>query len=374
MGKDVWGIVAAAGSGKRFGGDKLARRLPNGNTVLFQAIKQLVLGGVERIVVVGSPGAEHGLDALGEAVAAVVPGGAERADSIHAGLTAIPDDVALVAVHDGARPFVSAELVRACVDAARSTGAAVPVLPCVDTISVAMGDQLSAPLERQSLRRIQTPQVLRRNWLEAVCAERAGTDESSVLLRLGHPVATVPGEEGNRKVTHPNDLPTQPMRHAVGSGFDVHRFDPERPLYIGGLHLPGEPGLAGHSDADVLLHALVDAILGALGLGDIGQHFPPSEERWRGADSAIFVDAARKACDEAGGTIEHVDLTVIGERPKLAPHRDAIRQRVAALLHLPPSRTRHISSLATEDKSMFDDQMSSTSIVIICSNPSRLPR
>lgn len=346
--KPVWGIVAAAGKARRFGRDKLARRLEGGDTVLVQSCKRLLEGGVERLVIVGDPAVEHGLEQLGDALFAVVPGGAERSDSIRAGLQALPDEVEWVAVHDAARPFVSPGLVHAVIKQGQETGAAVPTLECVDTIAEIQGHHLRKPLKRTQLRRVQTPQVMRRDWLAQVVEQAAATDESSVLMALGYPVAAVPGDEENIKVTYARDLaPKAPRKSVTAMGFDVHRYDPDRPLYLGGVHLEGEVGLAGHSDADVLLHALVDAILGALGLGDIGQHFPPSEERWRGADSAIFVDAARKACDEAGGTIEHVDLTVIGERPKLAPHRDAIRQRVAALLHLPPSRV-NIKATTTE--------------------------
>ena len=328
----VWGIVAAGGSSRRFGGDnKLALPLAHGETVLWRSVAHLLAGGVERVVVVGTPGPEHDLSSFGEGIAAVVPGGAERADSVAAGLAQIPDSVEFVAVHDGARPFASPKLVAACIEQARQVGAAVPVLPAIDTVAKAEGAALCAPLERRQVVHVQTPQVMRRAWLAQVVACGGNTDESTVLQGLGHPVGTVEGEASNRKITRPEDVP---MDTVTGFGFDVHRYDPERTLVLGGLTLEGEIGLAGHSDADVLLHALVDALLGALGAGDIGDHFPPNEARWRGADSAQFVAHALELAAQHGAKLVHADCTVIGEQPRLTPHKAAMRTRLGELLRL----------------------------------------
>jgi 2-C-methyl-D-erythritol 4-phosphate cytidylyltransferase/2-C-methyl-D-erythritol 2,4-cyclodiphosphate synthase len=338
MNVSVWGIVAAAGSGQRFGADKLSIPLADGKTVLRAACDALLAGGVEGLVIVGAAGPHHELEALGPRVHAIVPGGATRSDSVAAGLAALPEDAELVAVHDAARPFVSPDLVRRLIDAAKEFGAAVPVLPCVDTITESDSNRLINSFERAKLRRVQTPQVMRRELLKALLQEDSASDESSVLIALGHHVAAVPGDERNIKVTTRNDLPQPARRFVSGSGFDVHRFDPERPLMLGGVFIENEPGLAGHSDADVLLHALVDALLGAVGAGDIGEHFPPSEARWRNADSSLFVTAAMQELQRVGARLEHVDLTLIGERPRLTPHKSRIRQRLSLLLNLPLTR------------------------------------
>ncbi len=335
MDNEVWGILAAAGQGQRFGGDKLARRLSDGRSVLLSACQGLLAGGVSRLVIVGQPGPEHQLDQLGQAVAAIVPGGAARTDSIRAGLSAVPASIQWVAVHDAARPFIDGQLVQRCIAAAQQSGAAVPVLACVDTIGEVDGDYLVSPLERKRLRRVQTPQVMRRTHLEAVVAQGAASDESSILLELGHTVATVPGDERNIKVTFARDLDESPRRYISGFGFDVHRFDADRPLVLGGVTIPETQGLAGHSDADVLLHALVDALLGAVGAGDIGEHFPPSDPTYKNADSAQFVAGAMRELAKAGARLEHVDLTLIGEQPRLQPHKASIRARLSELLGLP---------------------------------------
>lgn len=334
MNESIWGIVAAAGKARRFGGDKLAQRLPNGDTILYRSCAQLISGGIDHLVVVGSPGPPHQLDRLGRAIHAIVPGGAQRKDSIKAGLAVIPGDVQWIAVHDGARPFVTTDLIKRCIAAAQTTGAAVPALECIDTIARAENAQLISALDRSELRRIQTPQIMKRSWLTKVLDQEAASDESSVLLALGYPVATVTGDEDNIKVTYSKDLYAQSRRHVTGMGFDVHRYDADRPLYLGGLHIENEIGLAGHSDADVLLHALVDAILGGLGAGDIGSHFPPSDDRYKDMSSSVFVSYTMDLVRQAGGRLEHIDLTLIGERPRLTPHRDRIRAHLSDLLGL----------------------------------------
>ena len=338
MNVSVWGIVAAAGNAQRFGTDKLSVPLAGGKTVLRSACDALLAGGVEALVIVGSPGPHHQLEALGSRLYAIVPGGSTRSESVAAGLAALPECAQLVAVHDAARPFVAPDLVQRLIDAANEFGAAVPVLPCVDTIIESADGRLIKSFDRAKMRRVQTPQVMRRELLEELLQEGSASDESSVLIALGHRVAAVTGDERNIKVTLQSDLPKASRIFVSGSGFDVHRFDPERPLMLGGVLIPNEPGLAGHSDADVLLHALVDALLGAVGAGDIGEHFPPSEERWRGADSSLFVTAAMQELQRVGACLEHVDLTLIGEHPRLTPHKKRIRERLSELLKLPPTR------------------------------------
>ncbi len=344
------GVLVAAGRSVRFGADKLALRLDDGDTVLFHAARCLLEGGIAGLVIVGAPGSEHGLERLGPELLAVVPGGKERVDSVLCGLAALPVDADLVAVHDAARPFCHPQLVRRLCAAAAETGAAVPLLPSVDSLIQLDGSgQPSTGLTRADVRRVQTPQVARREWLlQALGSHGAGaTDESSALLAAGFPVMGVEGEEANIKITRPTDLPSRPRRTVVGQGFDVHRYDASRPLYLGGCELQGELGLAGHSDADVLLHALVDALLGAVGAGDIGEHFPPSEARWADADSTIFLAHAMGLVAEAGGRVEHVDLCLIGEQPRLRPYKALIVGRLSQLLEL-PAQSINLKATTTE--------------------------
>lgn len=344
------GVLVAAGRSVRFGADKLALRLDDGNTVLFHAARCLIDGGVAGLVIVGAPGPEHGLGRLGPGLLGVVPGGRERVDSVRCGLEALPVDANLVAVHDAARPFCSPQLVRRLCAVAAEKGAAVPLLASADSLIQLDGaGQPAAPLIRSDIRRVQTPQVARREWLlDALGSHGAGaTDESSALLAAGFPVTGVRGEEANIKITHPADLPSHPRRTVVGQGFDVHRYDASRPLYLGGCELQGETGLAGHSDADVLLHALVDALLGAVAAGDIGEHFPPSDARWADADSTIFLAHALSLVEEAGGRVEHVDLCLIGEQPRLMPYKALIVERLSQLLGL-PAQSINLKATTTE--------------------------
>lgn len=333
-------VLVAAGRSVRFGADKLALRLDDGETVLFHSARCLLEGGVAGIVIVGTPGPEHGLERLGTGILAVVPGGSERVESVRHGLAALPADTDLVAIHDGARPFCSPDLIRRLQACAAKTGAAVPVLPSPDSLlRVNESGEPIGVVVRDEIRRVQTPQVARRDWLTQALdsSEQVFTDESSALLLAGFPVTGVPGEETNIKITQPSDLPTPCRRTVVGQGFDVHRYDEERPLHLGGCTFPNEVGLAGHSDADVLIHALVDALLGAIGGGDIGEHFPPSDERWAGVESVVFLTHALEQVAAAQGRLEHVDLCLIGEQPRLAPYKAEIRQRLSQLLALPMS-------------------------------------
>ena len=332
------GVIVAAGRSVRFGADKLSCRLEDGETVLFHAARSLIAGGVSSLVIVGEPHDDHGLSRLGDRLHAIIPGGRERVDSVRCGLAALPATGDFVAVHDGARPFCNPELVRRLIEGAVEVGASVPMLPSVDSLLQidAHGEPQSA-FERASIRRVQTPQVARRQWLLQALESHGHnvTDESSALLAAGFPVKGILGEERNIKITQPTDLPILPRRTVVGQGFDVHRYDPNRPLFLGGCELEDEIGLSGHSDADVLLHALTDALLGTVGAGDIGEHFPPSDERWKDADSVEFLKHALNRVAQAGGRVEHVDLCLIGERPRMSPYKARIQKRLSDLLGLP---------------------------------------
>jgi len=276
--------------------------------------------------------------------------GAERQQSVGNALAALSDweDEALVLVHDAARPGVGTEVIDRLLGALRTAEAAIPTLPVPDTLVEQAHDEAGDVVDRSVLARVQTPQAfrlgtLRRAHAEAV--EAAATDDAQLVRRLGASVAAVPGDARLHKLTYAEDmailaglLGIGTMRTAVGMGYDVHRLVTEKPLWIGGIEIAHSHGLEGHSDADVALHALTDAILGALGDGDIGDHFPPSDAQWRGAASHRFLSFAAERVSARGGRIDHVDLTIIAEAPKIGPHRAAIRARIAEILAIPLER------------------------------------
>ncbi len=339
-------VVVAAGTSSRFGRDKLVQPL-GGRSVLERAVEAVrsPLPGAacvlvvppERVSELAPHWAAHGVT--------VAVGGAARQDSVRAGVAALAladDDV--VVVHDGARPFVPAQDVGAVVRAAHSAGAAVLGAPVIDTLKrVAEDGRVAATVAREGVVRSLTPQafrvgLLRRAWDR--CGAGQWTDEAALLEAQGVAVAVVPGDPRNLKVTTPHDLDLlrglYPRIVRVGQGIDVHPFAPERELWLCGVPLEGEPGLAGHSDADVVLHAVTDAILGACGEGDIGVHFPPSDERWRGAASVTFVRHALELASRRGLQVVHCDVTVLAERPRLAPWRPQLLASLAGILGVGP--------------------------------------
>lgn len=277
--------------------------------------------------------------------------GAERQQSVANALAALTDweDDALLLVHDAARPGVSAEIMDRLLAALADAEAAIPTLPVPDTLVEQAHDEAGEVVDRSALARVQTPQAfrlgtLRRAHAEAV--EAAATDDAQLVRRLGLAVAAVPGDARLHKLTYAEDMAilsgllgiNAMTRTAVGMGYDVHRLVADKPLWIGGIEIAYNHGLEGHSDADVGLHALTDAILGALADGDIGDHFPPSDPQWRGAASHRFLAFAGSRVAERGGRIDHVDLTIIAEAPKIGPHRSAMRARIAEILAIPVER------------------------------------
>ncbi len=277
--------------------------------------------------------------------------GAERQQSVANALAALADwsDDALLLVHDAARPGVSAQVIDRLIATLGHAEAAIPTLPVPDTLVEQAHDQAGDVVDRSVLARVQTPQAfrlgtLRRAHAEAV--EAAATDDAQLVRRLGIKVAAVLGDARLHKLTYAEDMAILAgllginvmTRTAVGMGYDVHRLVTGKPLWIGGIEIPHSHGLDGHSDADVGLHALTDAILGALSDGDIGDHFPPSDPQWRGAASHRFLAFAARRVAERGGRIDHVDLTIIAEAPKIGPHRAAMRARVAEILAIPVER------------------------------------
>ncbi|HNX50815.1 MAG TPA: 2-C-methyl-D-erythritol 2,4-cyclodiphosphate synthase [Thermoanaerobaculaceae bacterium] len=341
---DIALVIVAAGCARRFGADKLQEPLA-GATVLEWAVKSVraPFPSASAILVVHPARVDEMASAWALRGVKVVAGGARRQDSVRNGVQAA--DVGsngVVLIHDGARPFVPADDVRAVEEAARRSGAALLVAPIPDTVKRIDADGLVAEtVPRSGLARALTPQgfrtgVLRRAW--ELAGEAEWTDEAALVESVGGKVEAVNADARNVKVTKRGDLELLsaafPRRVRVGQGVDVHPFAAGRAMWLCGVELPGETGLAGHSDADVALHAVTDAILGACAAGDIGVHFPPSESRWKGAASTVFVAHAVGIAAERGMRVVHCDLTILAERPRLGPHREAMSSRLAELLGL----------------------------------------
>ncbi|MBX6375987.1 MAG: 2-C-methyl-D-erythritol 2,4-cyclodiphosphate synthase, partial [Acetobacteraceae bacterium] len=278
-------------------------------------------------------------------------GGATRQASVRAGLEALAASATpprLVLVHDAARPIVPPGTIARLLEALEHAPGAIPAQPVADTLKRAEAGRVVATVPREGLHRAQTPQGFRFATLLAAHRAAAGgaeaTDDAALLEAAGEMVALIPGAETNVKITFPEDL-ARVESHMLarliphtGTGFDVHRLVEGRPMVLCGVTIPFPLGLAGHSDADVGIHALCDAIYGALAEGDIGRHFPPSEARWKDADSTAFLRHAAGRIAARGGVLANADVTLICERPKIAPHAEAMRARLAELLAVPVDR------------------------------------
>ncbi len=333
-------VLVAAGSGQRFGAETAKQFLPcAGKPVMRHAAEALARAGVA-IQPVGEAAAITAALA-GLAHRPPVPGGATRQESVRAGLEALATDPPdIVLVHDAARPFIPPGTIAALVAALAHHAGAIPAAPVADTLKRGEGGVIAATIDRTGLFRAQTPQGFRFPLLLDLhrAATAGATDDASVLEAAGHEVALVPGHEDNIKITWPEDLARMerllsPMLvPRVGTGFDVHVLAEARRLVLCGVEVPHDRGLSGHSDADVGIHALCDAIYGALAEGDIGRHFPPSDMTYKDMDSAIFLRHAAGRVAARGGTITNVDVTLICERPKIAPHAAAMMARLAELL------------------------------------------
>jgi 2-C-methyl-D-erythritol 4-phosphate cytidylyltransferase/2-C-methyl-D-erythritol 2,4-cyclodiphosphate synthase len=346
-------LVVAAGRGTRLGAPLPKQYLPLGGVaVLRRSVKALLshpaIGGV-RVVIHPDDRALYDAAVAGLDLLPPVAGGAQRQDSVRNGIESLggaaPD---LVLIHDGARPFLGAAVIDRVLAALAGQPGAIAALPIRDTVKRGGGDGIAATLDRAGLWRAQTPQGFRYDAIRAAHAAAAGlelSDDAAVAERAGLGVALVEGDEDNFKVTTMADL-ARAERHLAaglgdirtGQGFDVHAFGPGDRVVLCGVELAHSHGLVGHSDADVGLHALTDALLGALGAGDIGQHFPPSDPAWRGAPSHRFLRHAADLVATAGGIIAHADVTLICERPKIGPHRAAMVARIAEILGIAPSR------------------------------------
>ena len=350
MGPSVAAVVVAAGRGLRAGGNlpKQYRELA-GEPVIRSSLSLFAwhgqIGAVQAVIHPDDR-SSYDIAAKGLRLLAPVPGGATRQASVRAGLEALsaraPD---IVLVHDAARPFCSAELVSRAIVACGETGAAIPALEVTDTIKrVDAGGHVAGTIDRAQLRAVQTPQAFA--FAALLDAHRRAvregrddfTDDAALAEWVGIKVATFAGEGGNVKLTTDDDFAKAESRRIasladlrLGSGFDVHAFGEGDHVWLGGIKIPHDRGLTGHSDADVALHALVDAILGALADGDIGKHFSPNDPRWRGASSDQFLKFAVERVAKRGGRIAHLDLTIVCEVPRIGPHRDAMRKRIAEI-------------------------------------------
>ena len=332
-------VVVAAGQGLR-AGQPLPKQfaLWRGKPVLRHSIERLANAGVAPIVVCIPEGADEIAAAALAGITGVkfVTGATSRQGSVRAGLEALagaaPD---AVLIHDAARPDLPLPVIERLVAALAQHPGAIPVLPVVDSLVHADGAEMGAPARREALRRVQTPQAFR--YADILAAHRAwegeptAGDDAQVAQAAGLAVALVEGDETLHKLTFAHDFQSLPP-FRVGSGYDVHRLEEGEELWLCGVRLEHSHGLSGHSDADVAIHALVDAILGAVGAGDIGQHFPPSDPQWRGAASDRFLAHAVALAAAAGYAVANVDVTIICEAPRIGPHRAAMRARLAEVM------------------------------------------
>jgi 2-C-methyl-D-erythritol 4-phosphate cytidylyltransferase/2-C-methyl-D-erythritol 2,4-cyclodiphosphate synthase len=354
----VGAILVAAGRGDRMGGLEKMMIPLCGEPVLLHSLKTFAASSVvDEIVVVTREDLVDRVRTLIETraipkVTRVVPGGETRAESSRHGLAALSRDVGIVLVHDGARPLVRADLIERVARGAMEEGAAIPGTVPVGTIKEESNGRASATLDRRRLREAQTPQGFRRDWLARAMAQAMRehfdpTDEASLLERAGCPVRLVDGDRSNIKITVIEDLavaealaggrtPTQLPR--IGIGHDVHRLTKDRPLILGGVHIPHALGLEGHSDADVLAHAICDALLGAACQGDLGDHFPDTDETWRGAPGRDLLARTVEILREVGYVPVNIDATVCAQSPTLSPFREAMAENLAQALHLPRER------------------------------------
>jgi 2-C-methyl-D-erythritol 4-phosphate cytidylyltransferase/2-C-methyl-D-erythritol 2,4-cyclodiphosphate synthase len=349
----VAALLMAAGRGTRFGAEAPKQYLPLlGRPVLRHAAEALLRDGlVDRFLPVCAAGEEARVAALLDGLPALPPvaGGGTRQESVRAGLEALaaaPSPPDAVLVHDAARPVVPAGTVARLLAALGPAPGAIPARRVTDTLKRGEAGRIAATVPREGLWRAQTPQAFRFSVLLEAHRAAAGeaTDDAQLLEAAGEAVALVEGSESNVKITFPEDLGrvaaglSAGLMPRIGTGFDVHRVAPARAMVLCGVRVPCGFGLEGHSDADVGIHALCDAIYGALAEGDIGRHFPPSEMRWKDADSAQFLRHAAGRIAARGGVLANVDVTLLCERPRIGPHRDAMQARLAELLETEPSR------------------------------------
>jgi 2-C-methyl-D-erythritol 4-phosphate cytidylyltransferase/2-C-methyl-D-erythritol 2,4-cyclodiphosphate synthase len=350
MASSVAAIIVAAGRGTRARGDLPKQyRMLAGEPVIRSSLSLFAWHGeVSAVQAVVHPDDMASYEAAAKGLKLLPPvfGGATRQASVRAGLEALSSySPGIVLVHDAARPFCSTSLVSRAIAACGRTGAAIPGLEVTDTIkSVDSAGEVTGTLNRAELRSVQTPQafafpaLLDAHRKAAAAGRNDFTDDAALAEWAGLKVMAFAGEPGNTKLTTEDDFARAEARRVAsladlrtGSGFDVHAFGDGDHVMLGGVRVPHDRGVTGHSDADVALHAVVDAILGALADGDIGKHFPPSDPRWKGASSDQFLKFAVDRVTQRGGRVAHIDVTIVCEAPRIGPHRDAMRARIAEI-------------------------------------------
>ncbi len=367
-GKKIAVIIAAAGMGKRMGADVPKQFLEiNGRPMLAETAEVFAADDfVDAIcVVTGASDVErcHAILKGMSKIKYIVPGGKERQDSISCGLSALcaAEEFDIVLIHDAARPYVTSRLIEDCIEKALQVGACTAAVPVKDTIRYR-----NMTLERKDMYAVQTPQAFEKSIILSAY-ERAysdgfyGTDDAGLVERMGRTVAIVEGDYKNIKITTPEDLPASCGGSAgsqaflknsagsmrIGSGFDVHAFAEGRALILGGVDIPHTKGLLGHSDADVLTHAVMDALLGAAALGDIGRHFPDTDERYKGISSLLLLEHVRTLLEKAGYIVGNIDVTLIAQKPKIAPYIQQMTQNLAKSLGIEENRI-NIKGTTTE--------------------------
>lgn len=375
-----YAIVLAGGSGSRMGADrnKVLLTLRN-EPVITRAVKAFS-GLVEGIILVSReediPDMQAAVVASGLTVT-IVPGGSTRQESVWNGLCALPAACTHVLVHDGARCLVDRDTILRCMDSVLASGSGVAAIPAVDTIKEVDAENtvVNTP-DRARLRAVQTPQGFRTELLRNahLAAQRdgfLGTDDASLLEHLGIPVKLTLGDRRNIKITTPEDmmiaaafLPQDFPALRIGQGYDVHRLVEGRELILCGVQIPHKLGLLGHSDADVALHALTDAILGAMAMGDIGKHFPDTDERYRGISSMKLLEHVIGLLDEKNARVTNCDVTIVAQKPKLLPYIPQMQQNVASVLRLPPDRV-NIKATTTE-RLAFEGREEGISAQAVC--------
>lgn len=347
------GVLLCAGASNRMGFDKLNTPIA-GKTAIERSMDALVAGGCDTLVFVVSGESEKTVAALRVPVPfTVVSGGKQRTDSVRNGLKAASGEIAVI--HDAARCFVDPAIVTASIEAAKAYGSGVAAIPVTDTV-VRVEDGAVETLDRNTLFRMQTPQTFRLTEIRAAY-EQGGcaTDDATLYAGMFGAPRLVPGSEENRKLTTEADWTWAIDRlcpAVYGIGFDTHRLVEGRDLFLGGVRIPFEKGLLGHSDADVLLHAVMDAILGAMKLGDIGKLFPDTDPQYAGISSRVLLRKVNELVQKRDMLISHIDATVICQRPKLAPHRETIERTIAADLGI---STDAVSVKATTTEGMNDE-------------------
>ncbi|MGF1474445.1 MAG: 2-C-methyl-D-erythritol 4-phosphate cytidylyltransferase [Geminicoccaceae bacterium] len=343
-------LIVGAGQSTRMGTERPKPYLKlGGQTVMRRSVEAFLREGVIDLVqcVIGSQHERLFEDATtGLTLRRPVPGGRNRQESVSLGLDRLAGEgVTKVLIHDAARPLVSSEVIRRVVDALDRSAAVLPVMPVRDSLKRVVDGQLVGAVDRTEMAVAQTPQGFHFPLIHKLHQDHSGgefTDDTALVQAAGLPVSIVAGDRRNLKITDPSDLDLArellPSITVVGQGFDVHALEPGDGMILGGLRLDEGLRMVGHSDADVALHAITDALLGTIGDGDIGALFPPTDAAWKGADSALFLQEACRRVTDRGGSVRHVDLTIIGERPKIGPIRDAMRERIGAIIALSPAR------------------------------------